>query len=365
MIEANWGDWIEVKLCNYISQPEEGTAIHWHGFLQTHTPWEDGVPSVTQCPIAPGKCYTYRFRASLYGSTWYHSHYSAQFSGGMFGPMVIYGPGHADYDVDLGPVMLTDWYHTEYYKIVQRITSSAGPLAFSDNNLINGKANFNCTGNETVPCYSNAGIAKFSFQPGMAHRLRLVNTGAEAVQRFSIDEHEMTVIANDFTPIEPYDTKVVTLGVGQRVDVIVRARKDGMASRKGFWMRSNITSCSTALQPLGLAAVYYDGADTAELPDSVPWDVPDPGTCANDDLALTTPLFKMRLPEPTFTKVIDINQFKNASNVTLFTMDVSTGCRLLVVTAPRHRVHTIRPHRTKSFAATTTSRCSCTHSTET
>ena len=30
-IEANWGDWIEVTIRNEIVEPEEGTAIHWHG----------------------------------------------------------------------------------------------------------------------------------------------------------------------------------------------------------------------------------------------------------------------------------------------------------------------------------------------
>lgn len=33
------------------------------------------------------------------------------------------------------------------------------------------------------------------------------------MQRFSIDGHNMTVIANDFVPVVPYITNVVTLGV--------------------------------------------------------------------------------------------------------------------------------------------------------
>jgi FtsP/CotA-like multicopper oxidase with cupredoxin domain len=38
---------------------------------------------------------------------------------------------------------------------------------------------------------------------------------AEAMQKFSIDGHTMTVIANDFVPVEPYDVAVVTLAVGE------------------------------------------------------------------------------------------------------------------------------------------------------
>ena len=81
---------IEVVVHNKISGPEEGTAIHWHGLLQSASPWFDGVAGAHQCPIAPGSSFKYTFRADQYGSSWYHSHYSAQYSGGLFGPMVIY-----------------------------------------------------------------------------------------------------------------------------------------------------------------------------------------------------------------------------------------------------------------------------------
>ena len=46
-----------------------------------------------------------------------------------------------------------------------------------------------------VNCTPNAGISQFNFTSGFNHRLRLINSGAEALQRFTIDEHNMTVIA--------------------------------------------------------------------------------------------------------------------------------------------------------------------------
>jgi FtsP/CotA-like multicopper oxidase with cupredoxin domain len=45
-IEANWGDIIEVTVNNQIQNPEEATAIHFHGFLQHKTPWMDGAPGM-------------------------------------------------------------------------------------------------------------------------------------------------------------------------------------------------------------------------------------------------------------------------------------------------------------------------------
>jgi FtsP/CotA-like multicopper oxidase with cupredoxin domain len=130
LIEANWGDTIVVKVHNNITGPEEGTAIHWHGFLQHETPWEDGAPGITQCPIPPRNCYKYEFIASLYGSSWYHAHYSAQYSGGVLGPIVVHGPTQAEYDVDLGPIMLNG--EMNYHEKIVRITAEA----YASNRLV-------------------------------------------------------------------------------------------------------------------------------------------------------------------------------------------------------------------------------------
>jgi FtsP/CotA-like multicopper oxidase with cupredoxin domain len=42
-IEADWGDWIEVIVRNNITGPEDGTAIHMHGYTQSTmvTVWDD------------------------------------------------------------------------------------------------------------------------------------------------------------------------------------------------------------------------------------------------------------------------------------------------------------------------------------
>lgn len=52
-------------------------TIHWHGIRQTKTPWMDGVPMVTQCPIHQGSTFRYSFPAEDPGSFWYHSHSGA------------------------------------------------------------------------------------------------------------------------------------------------------------------------------------------------------------------------------------------------------------------------------------------------
>lgn len=91
-----------------------GTSIHFHGIRQNYTNYNDGVPSVTQCPIAPGDSFTYKWRATQYGSSWYHSHFYVQAWDGLFGGILINGPATANYDVDLGNVLINDWYHVGF-----------------------------------------------------------------------------------------------------------------------------------------------------------------------------------------------------------------------------------------------------------
>jgi FtsP/CotA-like multicopper oxidase with cupredoxin domain len=71
-----------------------------------------------------------------------------------------------------------------------------------------------------------------------------VNTGSNAVQKFAIDGHVMQVISNDFMPVEPYNTSMIALGVGQRADVIVYG--SGKPEDK-VWMRSNIVGTYSSL----------------------------------------------------------------------------------------------------------------------
>lgn len=323
-IEANWGDTVQVTVTNSIVGPQEGTALHWHGLLQQGTPYEDGIPGITQCPIAPGQTFTYSFSADLYGSSWYHSHYSAQYAGGVVGAMVIHGPQNTLYDEDLGPILLSDYFHTDYNTLVEDVMSTdfAKITPFSDNNLINGKGFYDCSSMaDNSTCTPNAGLSKFQFNSGESYRLRLMNTGAEGTQAFSIDNHTMTVIAYDFVPIVPYTTNVVTLGIGQRADVVVKAI-GGPSS--AFWMRSTMVSrCSHTHQPNGLAIIYYQNANSTSEPTSTAWPL-DGTQCANDPLTQTIPFTPITPPQSQTTVNIDLNFEINQTGHFLFTMDGST-----------------------------------------
>ena len=84
----------------------------------------------------------------------------------MLGPLIIYGPSQVDYDIDLGPIMMNDWFHSVYYYLVQvtMAPNTDGKAAFFsiDNILINGKNNYDCT-KTNLTCTEGAGLPKFQF----------------------------------------------------------------------------------------------------------------------------------------------------------------------------------------------------------
>ena len=322
------------------------------GINQLGTPWADGVPTVGQCPIVPGGNLTYRWQANQYGTTWWHSHYSSQYSSGVQGPLVIYGPPSTYYDVDLGPVILTDWYHEPYENIVARLLSdysnitatgqATGFRPYSDATLINGKGIYPCanvtsstscddvggpddgtngTCSDAASC-SLGSLAGFTFTSGKKHLLRLVNTGAELFTLFSIDNHTLTVIANDFTPVVPYTTESVTLSVGQRTDVIVEATGDPSTA---YWMRSTANQiCSDTNNPDGRGIVYYEDADTSTLPSTTGYALPssvDNNGCTNDDLTLTVPSCPMAVEDPGTTFTLSLNLANDASGAPAWLMN--------------------------------------------
>lgn len=301
-------------------------------------------------PIAPGSQFTYRFRADLYGTSWYHSHYSAQFAGGAFGthhrcfiswslltnlgPMIIYGPSdNAKYDEDLGPVLVHDWFHNDYFSLVEQVMApvSAGlPPPFSNNVLINGKMNYPCA-NVTAgyKCTPNAGVSKFSFKSSKTYRLRVINSGAESLMKFSIDSHQLTVIANDFVPIVPYTTDVITLGVGQRADIVVKATGK---PTDAVWMRATLgpsifqggCSLHDGISPTGVAAIYYESANTSAIPITTT-SVSNGAltTCQNDALSVTVPYYSIAPPQPETVQILNVD-FKQNGTHNLFYINNST-----------------------------------------
>jgi FtsP/CotA-like multicopper oxidase with cupredoxin domain len=204
---ADWGDTIIVHVTNSLTESKNGSSIHFHGIRQNFTNQNDGVVSVTQCPSAPGETYTYTWRATQYGSSWYHSHFALQAWEGIFGGIIINGPASSNYDEDLGNLFIQDWSHQTVDELYDDALNNG--VVQLNTGLING-TNVNGTGSDQVGQYFTT-----NFTAGQSYRLRIVNVAIDTHFKFMIDNHTLTVIASDFVPITPYTTDVLNVAMGK------------------------------------------------------------------------------------------------------------------------------------------------------
>ncbi|KAJ5572129.1 Multicopper oxidase type 2 [Penicillium sp. DV-2018c] len=153
------GDNVEVTVNNFLPF---NTTMHWHGIEQLGTPWSDGVPGVSQRPIAPGGQFVAKFTATQYGTYWYHSHHSGQVMDGLYGPIYIRPRNiptelvnavsndtlsHAQIKRAIGNpelLVVADWYHTTSEELRRiAIRADIDPICV-DSILLNGKGRVHC-----------------------------------------------------------------------------------------------------------------------------------------------------------------------------------------------------------------------------
>ncbi|KAH7099823.1 laccase [Auriculariales sp. MPI-PUGE-AT-0066] len=263
-IVANWGDTVRVTFTNEMQ--DNGTSIHWHGIRQLNNFINDGVNGVTECALAPQDSKTYEWVAEQYGTSWYHSHYSAQYGDGVLGAIVINGPATEEYDIDLGPITISDWFATQTAFQKAYASERSGPPV-PDNFLVNG-TNVN-------PSDTTQGERfKLSFTAGKKHRLRIINTSVDTFFRFSVDSHTMTVIQTDFNPIASYTTDVLGIAIGQRYDVIIEADQDSSAN---YWLRTwaQSTCGRNTNDGTGTANAFVTYGSSDDIPSTTPHEFTD------------------------------------------------------------------------------------------
>jgi iron transport multicopper oxidase len=61
-LRAGVGDRVIVTINNQLGN--QSTGLHWHGIHQYGTPHMDGASVVGQCPVPPGKSFTYDWTVS-------------------------------------------------------------------------------------------------------------------------------------------------------------------------------------------------------------------------------------------------------------------------------------------------------------
>jgi FtsP/CotA-like multicopper oxidase with cupredoxin domain len=202
------GEELRVRLVNDLP---EATVVHWHGVRVPNA--MDGVPHLTQPPIAPGKSFDYHFRVPDAGTFWYHSHLysSEQLARGLYGPLIVEEPETPQVDHDL-VLVFDDWRLAGNGRIDDASFRSFHDAAHA------GSIGPHLTVN-SVPSL------EIAVRTNERLRLRLVNSANARVFGLRIEGHPVRVMAIDGQPAEPFfarDGRVV-LGPGNRVDVFIDA----------------------------------------------------------------------------------------------------------------------------------------------
>jgi FtsP/CotA-like multicopper oxidase with cupredoxin domain len=100
----NAGDRFRVRLKN---EAQEAALVHWHGLTPPND--QDGVPGVTQPPLATGESHEYDFAVALPGTNWMHSHHVLQEQSLMAAPLIVRDPKDAALDEQEIVILLHDF----------------------------------------------------------------------------------------------------------------------------------------------------------------------------------------------------------------------------------------------------------------
>ncbi|MFZ5948605.1 MAG: multicopper oxidase domain-containing protein [Stygiobacter sp.] len=230
------GDTAEIWVHNNL---DEETSLHWHGLFLPNR--YDGVPNLTQNPIAPHTTHLYKFPIIQHGTHWYHSHSRLQEQIGMYGAFIMLKRTDEP-EIPTLNLVLSEWTNmnpeevhrslkaaSDWFAIQKGATQSYGEALISghlgtkitnewkrmnamdvsdvyyDNFLINGK------NQNKEP----------QFKAGDKVRLRIANAGASDYFWLTYSGGKITVVATDGNDVEPVEVDRLIIAVSETYDVIV------------------------------------------------------------------------------------------------------------------------------------------------
>lgn len=207
-IESVTNDNLIINVFNNLDEP---FLISWNGLQQRRNSWQDGVWG-TNCPIPPGKNYTYALQVKdQIGSYFYFPSLAFHKAAGGYGGIKIasrsvipvpFAPPAGDYTILAG-----DWFNQSHNDL-KAILDSGHNLPFPEGLLINGRG-------------KNGYV--FTVEHGKTYRFRISNVGLTTSINFRIQGHKMVLVEVEgaHTLQNTYDS--LDIHLGQSYSVLVTA----------------------------------------------------------------------------------------------------------------------------------------------
>lgn len=250
LLTVKQGDLVEVTVQNHL---RASITVHWHGIAVPGA--EDGVPGLTQPPIAPGATYVYRFIVKDPGTYWYHSHVNSveEVGQGLYGGIVVLPKPQTSSESDkdytlllhewstsstssnngmsgMGGMNMSDMGNMDSMDSMNmgspRLRNNGFQLTELDRSALNEMSNMYdaFTVNQT-----SSGQTMLEAQPGQTVRLRLVNAGNMT--------HLMTLVGTSFRVVAmdgqnishptPIANELLPIGAAERYDIEFTMPKSG------------------------------------------------------------------------------------------------------------------------------------------
>ncbi|CAH1400511.1 unnamed protein product [Nezara viridula] len=206
--------------------PGQGVAIHWRGQSQKESPYMDGVPMITQCPISSYTTFQYKFRASHAGTHLWHAHTGNEVLDNLFGALIVRKAGRMEKS--------KRWYDKD---------EKDHTLIFSEwgsSILVNGVSS---PRDDLAPT--------LVVDEGFRYRIRIAHAGGSegCPFYFRIENHTMLVVVLDGADIQPIRTSVIKIAQGERIDFILEASNEPQT-----YLAQVESNCT---ESFGLAKIKY------------------------------------------------------------------------------------------------------------
>jgi FtsP/CotA-like multicopper oxidase with cupredoxin domain len=196
---------------NGLDQP---TSVHWHGIRLENR--MDGVPGLTQDPIAPGEDFGYNFIAPDAGTYWYHSHVKSweQVGRGLYGPLIV--EETAPIEVDSDHLFVADDWRLD----------DAGQIAGNFGHMRDASHGGRLGNWLTI---NGATKPTFVARPGERIRLRCISVANARIMEFAFPGLIAQMVAIDGQPLSAARSldSALTLAPAQRADLVIDVPVNG------------------------------------------------------------------------------------------------------------------------------------------
>ena len=238
-IRVREGERVRVALKNALHEP---TTIHWHGVDVPNA--MDGVPNLTQKPVAPGETFVYEFDARPAGTRWYHTHFREhhQMDLGLVAPLIIEPSAKEPMSYDREVTLVVDDWATGSGRPLPATNGGvAGERSMGG--MMGGRGMGGMTGGmrrgTSEPAYDTMTIngkawpvtEPLHLKRGERVRLRIISASAEHTHVLRLAGHRLHVTHTDGNPLQaPVEVDSLPIAPSERYDVVV------VADRPGAWL---------------------------------------------------------------------------------------------------------------------------------